>query len=162
MPRMNARTLTHARGSGIDRRVHRRGQIPWTAPVAISAGAMIGALARYAIGTAFPPTTFAWATLLINVAGCLLIGIVTVATDEVWRVHRLVRPFLGVGVLGGFTTFSTYIVDVQRAVQTGAARTGLVYLAATPVGALISVYAGTRLMRRLGRALNRGAGRSRA
>ena len=62
------------------------------------------------------------------------------------------RPFLGVGVLGGYTTFSTYTVDVQQLVAGGAARIGLLYLLGTLVTALVAVYAGitaTRLATRL-------------
>ena len=63
--------------------------------------------------------------------GSLLIGILMVLVVEVWEAHPLVRPFLGVGIFGGFTTFSTYVVDVQRLVDAGAAGTALAYLAAT-------------------------------
>jgi CrcB protein len=153
LPDRETRTVAPARD--IDLRVPPRRRTPWSTLVAISAGGVAGALARYAITTAVPAGGFAWATLLVNAAGCLLIGILMVAVTEVWRAHRLVRPFLGVGVLGGFTTFSTYILDIQRAVQAGAARAGLVYLAATLVSALTAVFAGTRLMRLLGRVLIR-------
>ncbi|TDE20929.1 CrcB family protein [Actinomadura sp. 6K520] len=131
---------------------------PWTTLGAISAGGVLGALARYGISVALPhrPDTFGWATWSVNVAGCLLIGVLMVAITEVWRAHRLVRPFLGVGVLGGFTTFSTYIVEAQQAIEAGAAGTGLLYLAATLAGALVAVYAGAKLTRL---AVRRGWGR---
>jgi CrcB protein len=74
----------------------------------------------------------------------LLIGVLMVLITEIWQVHHLVRPFLGVGVLGGFTTFSTAIVEVQQSVQAGAARTALAYLFATLFCALAAVYAGVR------------------
>ena len=111
---------------------------------AIAVGGMIGAIARYALGVALPhrPSEFAWSTFLINVSGCLLIGVLMVLITEAWAAPRLVRPFLGVGVLGGYTTFSTYAVDVQQAVAAGHPRTGLLYLAATPVAALLAVYVG--------------------
>ncbi|MFE9107880.1 fluoride efflux transporter FluC [Actinomadura geliboluensis] len=74
-----------------------------------------------------------------------------------WEAHRLVRPFLGVGVLGGFTMFSTAIVEVQQGMKVGAPRTALVYLFATPLCALVAVYAGVRLTRLLaGYAMRRG------
>jgi fluoride exporter len=122
---------------------------PWTVLAAISAGGVLGALARHGLIVVFPyaPGTFPWATFAVNATGCLLIGLLMVAITETGPVHRLVRPFLGVGVLGGFTTFSTYIVDTQRAVTAGAAGTGLAYLVATPVAALVAVYAGSRLAR---------------
>jgi CrcB protein len=70
-----------------------------------------------------------------------------VLITEVWAAHRLLRPFLGTGVLGGYTTFSTYTVDTQQLVAAGAARTGLLYLAGTLVGALAAGYAGISLTR---------------
>jgi CrcB protein len=126
---------------------------PWEVLAAISAGGIAGTLARYGLTLAFPhaPGAFPWATFGTNVAGCLLIGVLMVAITEVWQVHWLVRPFLGVGVLGGFTTFSAYIVDVQEAVAAGAPATGLAYLAATLGAALLSVYAGVNLTRGLAR-----------
>ncbi|WP_261988702.1 fluoride efflux transporter FluC, partial [Streptomyces sp. wa22] len=52
---------------------------------------------------------FPWAVFAVNVTGCALIGVLMVLLAERGTVtHPLVRPFLGVGVLGGFTTFSTY------------------------------------------------------
>jgi CrcB protein len=131
---------------------------PWSVLAAISIGGMLGALARYGLSTAFPhaPGAFPWATFAINVAGCLLIGVLMVAITEVWRAHRLVRPFLGVGVLGGFTTFSTYIVDIQHAVTAGEPRTALIYLAGTAASALVAVLIGTRLARLAVRPRRRG------
>ncbi len=85
----------------------------------------------------------------VNVSGCLLIGVLMVLIAEPRRAHRLLRPFLGVGVLGGYTTFSTYTVDIQRAVEHGAPRVGLAYLALTLAAALAAVLAGARLTRAL-------------
>ncbi len=121
---------------------------------AVSFGGALGALARYGLAVGWPhrPGRFPWATFVTNVSGCLLIGVLMVLVVEVWSAHRLLRPFLGVGVLGGYTTFSTYAVDVQQLVAAGAARTGLLYLAGTLVAALLAVYTGiavTRLAVRL-------------
>ncbi|MEV3982306.1 CrcB family protein [Nonomuraea sp. NPDC049758] len=125
------------------------------APVAtlavIAAGGVLGALARYAVLTAFPvpPGGFAWPTLAVNVTGCLLIGLLMVAITEVWQAHPLTRPFLGVGVLGGFTTFSTSIADAHGALAAGQPRTALAYLAVTLVTALAAVFLGQVLGRGL-------------
>lgn len=126
------------------------GRAPWSVLGAISLGGATGALARYGIGYALPasPTGFPWGTFGINVFGCLLIGILMVLIGGRWAGRPLVRPFLGVGVLGGFTTFSTYVVDIQRMAQNGAAGTALAYLVATVVAALAAVYLGTALARR--------------
>jgi CrcB protein len=67
---------------------------------------------------------------------------------DVWAAHRLVRPFFGTGILGGFTTFSTYAVDIQKLVDAGEARTGLAYLAATLLAALAAVWLAATVTRR--------------
>lgn len=122
---------------------------PWAVLAAISAGGAVGALARYGLATAWPhgPGHFPWATFVTNVSGCLLIGVLMVVITEVWSAHRLLRPFLGVGVLGGFTTFSTYTGEVQQLLVAGAARTALLYLAGTLAAALAAVYGGVILTR---------------
>ncbi|MFD1541509.1 fluoride efflux transporter CrcB [Nonomuraea guangzhouensis] len=122
--------------------------------------ALLGALARYGLGMAFPrpPGGFPWTTFAINVTGCLLIGVLMVAITEIWDVPAWVRPLLGVGVLGGFTTFSTYIVDTGQLLTAGAPREALLYLVATPVMALAAVWAGSTATRSLAR---RAAGRRR-
>jgi CrcB protein len=56
---------------------------------------------------------------------------------------------VGTGVLGGFTTFSTYTVDLQRLIAAGHAGTATAYLVGTPVAALTAVWASTRATRRL-------------
>jgi fluoride exporter len=123
--------------------------VPWSVLAAVSVGGAIGAVARYAISTAWPTTRggFPWATFVINVSGCLLIGVLMVAIAEIWPRRRLLRPFLGTGVLGGYTTFSTYVVDAQHLLDQHAAATALIYLLATLVSAVLAVYAGTALVR---------------
>ncbi|MET7375364.1 fluoride efflux transporter FluC [Micromonospora arida] len=114
---------------------------PATILATIAAGGMLGALARAGLQDAapHPPTGFPWATFGINVSGCLLIGVLMAVLGHLGGGHPLVRPFLGVGVLGGFTTFSTYAVDVQQAMVAGAPGAALANLAATLLGALAAV-----------------------
>ena len=130
---------------------------PWAVLAVVSAGGVIGACARHGVDLVWPhaPGRFPWSTFIVNVSGCLAIGVLMVLITEVWSAHRLLRPFLGVGVLGGYTTFSTYAVDVQRLVAAGAAGTALVYLAGTALAALAAVYAGVTLTRRLTRVADR-------
>ncbi len=119
--------------------------------VVISIGGAIGAAARYIIGIAWPTRTGAFpiSTLMINILGCALIGILMVLITEGWNAHRLVRPFLGTGILGGFTTFSTYTVEVQRLVVTAHTNIALLYLIITPIGALLAVWASSTTTRHL-------------
>jgi fluoride exporter len=144
VPMSEESVRTMPRGAGAAPATPRRlllGQ-PWDAVAAVALGGALGALARYGINLAWPtpPGTFPWATFLINVVGCALMGALMVLAVELFSAHRLVRPFAGTGILGGFTTFSTYAVDIDRLVATGAARTGLLYLLLTPVAALAAVW----------------------
>jgi len=79
---------------------------PWSVLGAISVGGALGALGRSGLATAWAhsPGQFPWATSVTNISGCFLIGFLMVLITEVWSAHRLIRPFLGVGVLGGYTT----------------------------------------------------------
>lgn len=116
---------------------------------AIAAGGVLGSEARYGLGLALPHTPAQWptATLLINTSGCLLIGVLMVLITEAVEPHRLVRPFLGVGVLGGYTTFSTYSVDLVALLDGGRPGAALGYLVVTPVVALAAVWAGSAATR---------------
>ncbi len=113
----------------------------WSAVSAVAAGGVVGALGRFGLQEAVPGR---WTTVGINVVGCLLIG----ALMPLIAGRRLLRPFVAPGVLGGFTTFSAYAVDVQRA---GLSATAALYLVGTVVGALLAVWAGAALTERLTR-----------
>jgi CrcB protein len=112
---------------------------------AIVVGGLIGAEARH--GLLVPHATTGWptATFLINATGCFLIGVLMVVISELTEAHRLVRPLLGLGVLGGYTTFSTYTADVVQPMAAGRAGTALLYLVLTPLVALLAVWAGVAL-----------------
>lgn len=115
----------------------------------IAIGGGIGAVCRYALSQALPtrPGQFPWATFITNVLGCFLIGVLMVLITEVWSAHRLVRPFLGVGILGGFTTFSTYAVEMHGLLQPGSVGLAFTYLAGTLAGAMLAVMIGVWLTR---------------
>jgi CrcB protein len=117
----------------------------------IAVGGALGAIARQVVGQTLPaaPGSFPWGTFLINVSGSLLIGVLIATLGQLPVRHRLVRPFLGVGVLGGFTTFSTYAVQSHELVTSGHPVVAVVYLGGTVVSALVAVVAGVLLVRRL-------------
>jgi CrcB protein len=119
---------------------------------AIALGGAIGALARYGLAVAMPhrPGGFPWSTFLTNVSGCLLIGVLLVMITEVRTVHPLSRPFLGTGILGGFTTFSTFAVDTERLLGYHPL-TAVGYFFGTVVAALLAVQTGVVVTRRLTR-----------
>lgn len=111
----------------------------------IAAGGVLGALARHGLTIAWPHSEggFPWATWLINVSGCLMIGIVSVLVPA----PRRLRLFLAPGFLGGYTTFSTAMTDVVVSPTV----IGFAYLVATVTGALLAVWAGASLARRVRR-----------
>ena len=141
--------------AGAEAPVSARPSVPWRGqwPVlaAVATGGALGACARYGAALLWPTAagTFPWTTFWVNVAGCAVIGVFMVVITEVWTGHRLVRPFFGTGVLGGFTTFSTYVVDIERLTGTGRAATALLDLAATMLGALAAVWTTAHLTRRV-------------
>jgi fluoride exporter len=114
-------------------------------------GGVAGALLRDAVAVAMPHAAdgWPWATLLINVSGCLLIGVLMVLVTERFRAHPLVRPLLGIGVLGGYTTFSTYAVDAVIAADTGGIDVAVASIVATPLLALLAVAIGVATTRAL-------------
>jgi CrcB protein len=84
--------------------------------MAVALGGGIGSVARYLVTTAVPVDagSFPWATFIINVTGCFALGLLMVFVLDVWPPRRYVRPFLGIGVLGGYTTFSTVMVEILK------------------------------------------------
>ena len=115
----------------------------------IAAGGMLGAAARHLAEVTWSAGDGAvpWATLAINVTGCLLLGVLMVLVVEAGDAHPLVRPFLGVGVLGGFTTFSTYTGEVAVLLADGHPARALGYLLGTVVAALAAVTLGVATTR---------------
>ncbi|UYB39995.1 CrcB family protein [Streptomyces sp. Je 1-4] len=138
----------------------RRRAAPWQGqwPVigVVAVGGAIGAAARYGAALLWPTGngSFPWTTLAVNVVGCALMGVLMVMITEVWPAHRLVRPFLGTGILGGFTTFSTYAVDIQRLIDARHPAVAMACLAGTVLAALAAVrcaVTGTRALLELRR-----------
>jgi len=119
--------------------------------VVIALGGAVGALSRYGVGLVLPtvPGRFPWGTFVINVVGCLLIGVLMVLVTDVFTGRPLLRPFLGGGVLGGFTTFSTYANEARGLLRPGSEPVAFGYLAGTLVSALLAVLVGMVLARRL-------------
>ncbi|MGV9251729.1 fluoride efflux transporter CrcB [Streptomyces sp. NPDC003697] len=117
----------------------------------VAVGGALGACARYAAALLWPTgdAGFPWTTLGVNAVGCLAIGVFLSAITEHLTVHPLLRPFFGTGVLGGFTTFSTYCVDIERLVRADRAGIALAYMAATVVVALPAARIGMGATRRV-------------
>ena len=120
--------------------------------LAVAAGGALGALARYSIDRAIERrvvSVFPWSIFTINVTGCLLIGIVIAALVDRHRAPIWLRLGLTVGVLGGYTTFSTFgqeTLDLIRGNQLGVA--ALYSLGSLAVG-VSAVYLGLLIGRTL-------------
>jgi len=115
-----------------------------TALVAI--GGLVGVLGRYGITRLTLHTdALLWSTVGINVAGSFLLGLLAA---ENWF-SRDVREGIGVGLLGGFTTFSTFSVQVVLEADGGKPGKAALYVLASVVGGIAAAAAGYALGRRL-------------
>jgi CrcB protein len=118
--------------------------------VAIALGGAFGTVARFLLSATFndSATHFPTTTLIINLSGSLAIGLLVPLVDNFATRAPLVRPFLIVGLLGGWTTYSTLAVDAVVLTKDGHAAAGVLSLAATLVGGLALVVCGNALGRR--------------
>ena len=121
------------------------GMIPF---LLVGAGGALGAMARYGVGRALPAGGWPWATFAVNITGGLLMGLLIGwlaarggAGQEPWRL------FLAVGVLGGFTTFSAFSLEIVLLFQRGEAGMALIYAAASTLLAVLALMLGLWLMR---------------
>jgi CrcB protein len=121
----------------------------WDLLLVIALGGIIGAEARYGLSRAIVhrPGTMPWSTVVINLVGAALIGALMAFVDR--GAPRLLRPFVGVGIMGGFTTFSTFTVDIDVLLKDGRPGVAVGYLALSVLGCLVAVWVGYRLMRRV-------------
>jgi CrcB protein len=128
------------RPSGSDRRLL----------LAIFTGGAAGAALRTGLSQLFVthPGQWPWATLAVNVVGCLLLGYFVTRLQERLPVTAYRRPFLGTGFCGGLTTFSTFQLELLRMVDHGDLVLALVYCAASLGAGFSGVMLGTSLVRR--------------
>jgi CrcB protein len=124
---------------------------PWRVLAVIAIGGFAGGLARYELGLAFPAHRgeFPAATFGINVSGSFVLALLIVLVLEVWPPTTYIRPLLGVGFCGAYTTFSTWMVGVDQLFSDGKAGTALWYL----IGSLIAGLGATSLGLTGGRAV---------
>lgn len=136
----------------------------WDVLLVIGAGGAVGASARWGVSRLAPtvPGHVPWGTLVVNVSGCLALGVLMVFVVDVWTPRRYVRPFLGVGVLGGYTTFSTYVLEVRSLLVRGDDGTAALYLGGSLVAGLLAVWVAIVTTRAgVGRSRRRRAARGR-
>jgi len=117
---------------------------------AVAAGGAIGAVARYLAVTAIGAWTgaaFPWGTLTVNVAGSLAMGLLAGLAAQVWQPTAELRAFLMVGVLGGFTTFSSFSLDVAALAERGQYAAAGAYVAASVILSVAALVAGLAIVR---------------
>ncbi len=122
--------------------------------LAVMAGGAFGALARYQLAQALPVSAnaFPWATFWTNLSGAFVLAVfMTIALERRPRASAL-APFLAVGVLGAYTTFSTLAVETATLVKDGHAPLGIGYLLASVGAGLALTYLGIQVGRRVPRA----------
>ncbi len=112
-------------------------------------GGALGALARWGVAEALPRPDggWPWATLLVNLTGCLLIGVLTGVLTARSPEPPWARPFLAVGVLGGYTTYSAFAVEAVALVEAGAPVLAGAYVLVSVLGGVLAVAAGALVVR---------------
>ena len=119
--------------------------------IAVFIGGGLGSLARYLTGLLFLQRLgpgFPYGTLAINLAGCFLIGVIAeVAQTRAIGIGSTARLFLVVGVLGGFTTFSTFAYDAVTLAGEALSIPAIAYVLASVAGGIVLAFAGIVLAR---------------
>ena len=116
----------------------------------IAIGGALGSMGRYATGIyvgRWLGTSFPWSTLIINVFGSFLIGAFAELFALSWSTSQNVRVFLIVGICGGYTTFSTFSLDIVTLINRDANLAALAYIIASVILGLAALYAGLHTVR---------------
>lgn len=110
----------------------------------IAIGGMLGATARFKLSEALHTTAdrFPWATFWTNLSGSFLLGFLLVVLLERFPPTRYLRPFLATGILGAYTTMSTYTVETALLFKDGHAATAMLYGLGSVVVGVFLAYAG--------------------
>ncbi len=118
----------------------------------VALGGAVGALLRYGTNIALGSlwgTAFPYGTLFINISGCFVMGVIAGVGAFVWQWPEPIRVLVMVGILGGYTTFSAFSLDVLTLVDRGAPAAAIGYVLASVLGSLISVFSGLALVKAL-------------
>lgn len=118
--------------------------------LAIALGGALGSVLRFAMNEAVSARfgrAFPWGTLSINVLGSFLIGLLAVLLVERLEISPALRLGLMVGVLGGFTTFSSFSLEVVHLTQNGAFLRAVLYVVASVTVCVLAAAAGIHLAR---------------
>jgi CrcB protein len=120
--------------------------------LAVAIGGALGSLARYGLDRVIERRSFSifpWSTFTINATGCLLIGVIIAALVDRHNTPAWIRTGLVIGVLGGYTTFSTFAQEGLDLFEEGRSAVALAYVLGSVVVGLLAVHVGARLGRLL-------------
>lgn len=147
MPRRDG-DAAHAPPGPFDRvRPSGRPKLRWDVVSAVFVGGCLGGWARYGITSTWPATTgFPWSTFGVNVGGAFVLTIVIVAAAEIAS-SRYLRPLVGTGFCGAFTTFSSIVVTADQLFAHRHPGTAVVYVIASIVAGLAAAWFGLVLGR---------------
>ena len=117
--------------------------------LAVAIGGVLGTAARYGVGRLMPSAdaVIPWSTLLVNVSGSFALGVVAGLLAHRPYAPEWVRPLLATGVLGSYTTYSTFAVETNDLLMTGPLLAAA-YLVASVGGGVAAAMAGLRVVRR--------------
>lgn len=118
-----------------------------TSLVLIALGGALGSVARALVGRALPASSLPWATILVNIAGSLLIGALMARMTPLDAPHLRAHSFWVIGVCGGFTTFSTFSWQTIERMQQGAWGAAIANVLVSVTLCLVATWLGWRLAR---------------
>lgn len=112
-------------------------------------GGALGALARVAVANVVPnaPGGWPWGTMTVNLTGALLLGLVLGVVQDAVDVGRWVKPLVGTGIIGGYTTFSTLSVETLALAADGQVLTAAAYAVLSAAAGLVAIWAGSAAVR---------------
>ncbi len=130
---------------------------PFIATLHVALGGAIGSVLRYQLGRGMTHwlgpnvmTAFPWATLTVNVFGSFAMGLLAGFLARYGQGGEQARLLLGVGLLGGFTTFSAFSLEMMLLIERGQAAQGFLYAAVSVLAGLSALYIGLIVMRLAG------------
>lgn len=115
--------------------------------LAIAAGGAIGAVLRHFVNAIFADGGFPWGIMLCNVAGSFVMGVLIALFANVWDVPPAAKAFMTVGILGGFTTFSSFSLDAVLLWQRGEMAQAAFYTFGSVALALAGFVAGMMIVK---------------
>jgi fluoride exporter len=127
---------------------------PFVASLHVALGGAIGSVLRYQLGRGMTHllgpqavSAFPWATLTVNIVGSFAMGLLAGYLARYGEAGEPARLLLGVGLLGGFTTFSAFSLEMMLLIERGQAAQGFVYAAVSVLAGLSALYIGLIVMR---------------